>query len=62
VKKKTFDCVEMKWDIQRKLREEFAGISEAEKRRILVDRIKSDAILGPFIKRVNQAQTPTPRQ
>jgi len=50
VKNKTFDCVKMKWDIQKKQREEFAGISDADRRRIQVERIQADPILGPFIQ------------
>lgn len=57
MKKKSFDCVQMKWDIQRKQRQELAGMSEADKRRVLMDRIRADPILGPFIQRVNQAPT-----
>ena len=45
MKKKTFDCVRMKWDIQRKQREELAGMSEADKRRVQTERIKADPIL-----------------
>ncbi len=55
MKKKTFDCVQMKWDIQRKQREELAGMSEADKRRVLMDRIQADPVLGPFIKRLTRA-------
>ncbi len=58
MKKKTFDCVQMKWDIQRKQREELAGLSEADKRRVLMDRIQADHILGPFIQRLSQPPTP----
>ncbi len=52
MKNKTFDCVQMKWDIQRKQREELAGMSEADKRRVLMDRIQADPILGPFVQRL----------
>ena len=62
MKNKRFDCVQMKWDIQRKQREELAGKSEAERRRLQMERILADPILGPFIKRAPQAPTPTSRQ
>jgi hypothetical protein len=55
-KNKTFDCVQMKWDIQRKLREEFAGVPEAEKERILAERIHNNPILGPFLQRVKESR------
>ena len=53
--KKEFDCVQMKWDIQQKQREEFAGIDEAERRRILMERVEADPILGPFLRRLRGA-------
>lgn len=59
MKKKSFDCVQMKWDIQRKQREELAGMSESDKRRVLIDRLHADPILGPFIQRLNRAPTPS---
>jgi len=55
VKNKTFDCVQMKWDIQQKQREEFAGISEADRRRIQIEKVQADPILGPFIQHLPQA-------
>ncbi|MEE9293383.1 MAG: hypothetical protein V3W34_00245 [Phycisphaerae bacterium] len=61
MKKKSFDCVQMKWDIQRKLREELAGMSEADKRRVLAERIQADPILAPFLQRLTQAPTPSSR-
>ena len=51
-KQKAFDCLEMKREIQRKLEEEFAGVSEDEMRRILRERIDRNPILGPFLKKV----------
>ena len=56
MKNKTFDCVQMKWDIQRKEAEEFAGVSEEEKRRILDERIANNPILGPFLRRLRDAE------
>jgi hypothetical protein len=51
-KKKTFDCVQMKWDIQKKIAEEFKGIPEKEARAIQDKRVANDPILGPFLKKV----------
>ena len=56
MKKKAFDCVQMKWDIQQKEAAEFAGVSEEEKRRILDQRIANNPILGPFLRRVRDAE------
>ena len=61
MKKKAFDCVQMKWDIQRKQREELAGMSDADKRRIQTEKIQTDPILGPFIRKVRAAPTPSSR-
>jgi len=51
-KPKKFDCVQMKWDIQKKLAEEFAGVPEWEARKIMNERVAADPILGPFLKNV----------
>lgn len=55
--KKKFDCVQMKWDIQRQIAEEFAGIPEEEARRIMRERVAADPILGPFLEKVRAART-----
>jgi len=49
-KKKTFDCVQMKWEIQERHRREVEalGKEEAEKRRW--QRVLDDPILGPFVR------------
>lgn|GEM_PF-2497421 len=60
--KKKFDCVQMKWDIQQKQREELAGMSVADKRRIQMERIRADPILGPFIQRLSRAPTLSSRR
>lgn len=60
-KQKTFDCVQMKWDIQRKQREELADLPEAEQRRTLMDKVAADPILGPFLERVRRAPTHSSR-
>ena len=56
-KEKAFDCVRMKWDIQRRLEEEFAGVPEAEKRRILTERVRNNALLRQFLPRSHQPPT-----
>jgi len=52
-KKKEFDCVQMKHDIQQKLMKENAGLSAKERNRRLEQALAADPILGPFIKRLN---------
>jgi hypothetical protein len=58
--KKEFDCVRMKWEIQRRQREEMPGTSEAEKRRLRLERVEADLILGPFLKRLRRMSHPAP--
>ena len=55
-KKKAFDCVQMKWDIQKKIAEEFKGIPEVEARAIQDKRVANDPILGPFLDKVRAQQ------
>lgn len=61
MKNKRFDCVQMKWDIQRKQREEFADVPEAEQRRVLMERVAADPILGPLLRHAHQHETPSGR-
>ena len=62
MKKKTFDCVQMKWDIQRKLEEELPELTEEEKRRVQMERVAKNPILGPFLERVRQASNASSRR
>ncbi|MEN8254060.1 MAG: hypothetical protein ABFR33_01190 [Verrucomicrobiota bacterium] len=50
MKKKKFDCVEMKNEIQRKLQAEYEGLSSEERRRRMTERILSDPVLGPAFR------------
>ncbi len=59
MKKKTFDCVQMKWDIQRKQREEHAGMSEADRRRLQMEKVQADPILGPFLEHLSRSSAPS---
>ena len=52
MKNKAFDCVEMKWEIQRQMRKEFEGVPDAEARQIQMRQVAEDPILGPFFKRL----------
>lgn len=51
-KDKKFDCVQMKWDIQRKIEEKFRGVSDKDANKIQMAGIKKNPILGPFLKKV----------
>jgi hypothetical protein len=48
-KAKDFDCVEMKWRIQRRLREQYAGVPEEEARKRQREAIMSDPVLSRFM-------------
>ena len=50
MKIKTFDCVEMKHEIQRKIREKTAGLSVEEKRHWTEKQILSDPVLSSVWK------------
>lgn len=51
-RKKEFDCVKMKWDIQQQIRKEFAGVPEAEARDIQMRQVAQDPVLGPLYRRL----------
>lgn len=48
VKKKSFDCVEMKQKIQARILDEFAGLSPQQQRERSQEMILNDPILGPL--------------
>ena len=49
---KKFDCVQMKWEIQQQLAEEFATMSDKEAYAIQMERVRQNPILGQFLKKV----------
>jgi len=51
-KRKRFDCVQMKWDIQKKLEQEFRGIPDDKVNEIQMERLSNNSILGPLIKKI----------
>ena len=55
MKKKKFDCVQMKREIQEKLLAETSGLSAKERNRRLEKALAANPILGPFIKKVSAA-------
>lgn len=52
-RKKKFDCVQMKWDIQKQIAEEFAGVPEKEAHEIQAKRIFQNPVLGPLMRRLS---------
>ncbi len=53
-KKKSFDCVQMKWDIQQKLMKEYEGLTLEERKKLMEQKILADPILGPWYRKVRQ--------
>jgi hypothetical protein len=49
---KDFDCVQMKWDIQQHLLNEYRGMSREEARHAQQQRIAADPVLGPFLEKI----------
>ena len=49
-KRKKFDCVKMKWDIQKQIKKEFSGVPDARAREIQIQQVMKDPILGPFCR------------
>ena len=56
MKNKRFDCVKMKWDIQQRMHKEFKGTPDTEARRIQMQQVADDPILGPFYRRLTSAK------
>jgi hypothetical protein len=55
--KKTFDCVEIKNEIQHQLQAEYAGLTLAEQKKKMNQEILSDPILGPMYRRLLAKRT-----
>jgi len=60
-KSKKFDCVRMKWDIQKQIAKEFSGISDEQAHKIQIDEVMKDPILGPFWKTVRSVRITSAR-
>ena len=58
-KNKKFDCVQMKWDIQRQIQKEFSGLSDKEAHKIQMAKVMQNPILGPFCKKVRSVKKPS---
>ena len=47
-----FNCVQMKWEIQQHLAQEFANMTDDEAHKIQMERVRQNPILGQFLKKV----------
>ena len=45
-KNKSFDCVRMKWDIQKKIEKEYTSLSDKEKYQKIFEKIRQNPILS----------------
>lgn len=61
-KKKTFDCVEMKNEIQRKLRAEYEGLSDEERRERMRKKLLADPAFGPMLRGWREIDIRCPRE
>ena len=55
-KNKKFDCVQMKWDVQKQIAEEFSGVSDEQAHKIQMAEVMKDPILGPFWRKVRSVK------
>jgi hypothetical protein len=60
-KRKAFDCVRMKREIQRRLGAEMPRLSEEEKRQAQLSRASKSTILGPFLRRLARPKKTSPK-
>ena len=51
-KNKKFDCVQMKWDIQKRIHKEYSGLSDQYAHKKQMEHIMKNPTLGPFLKRI----------
>ena len=55
-KRKGFDCVEMKWKIQRKLMQEHEGMTLSQRQAEMERTILADPVLGPWFRQLKNRQ------
>ena len=49
-RKKAFDCVEMKWEIQQRHRHEVETLGKEEAEKLRWQRVLDDPVLGAFVR------------
>jgi hypothetical protein len=57
-RQKKFDCVEMKREVQEKVRQKYAGIPEGEAHRLQREAVLGDPVLGPFLSKLRSRRSP----
>lgn len=56
MKNKQFDCVKMKWDIQKKLLSEYAELPDVQAHQKQMEKVKKNPLLGPFLNQLRLAK------
>jgi hypothetical protein len=51
MKKKKFDCVKMKHDIQKKIINEMRGLTPEQQHKKVQKDIESDPVIGPLVRK-----------
>jgi hypothetical protein len=60
MKNKRFDCVRMKWKIQRDILKEFSKMSDKDAHKMQMKEVMQSPILGPFCKKVRPVKQTQP--
>ncbi len=55
-KKKEFDCVQMKEEVQAKLLKEYEGLSDEEVSNRRQEKIESHPVIGPLYRKIDATQ------
>lgn len=55
--RKKVDCVEMKWDIQQRVMQEFKGLSDAKIIALQKKKLKDNPLLSSFVEKVKNIRT-----
>ena len=56
MKNKQFDCVKMKWDIQKKLLAEYSELTDVQAHQKQLEKVEKNPLLGPFLKQLRSAK------
>ena len=57
MKDKKFDCVKMKWDIQKKLLAEYSGVPDDQAHQRQMEKVRKNSLLGPFLDKLQTVKT-----
>ena len=54
IKNKKFDCVKMKWQIQKQLQKDYAGASDGQAHKSQMDDVSRNPVLGQFTQKIKK--------